>query len=83
MFLSSLLATEAFLEHSITFVVGFFAKKVNSEKSLTIFAKMLHHRLLVGLQIQLLVILPKKSHLKDISPYVKIFLLVCSVFIIQ
>ena len=33
---------------SNTYGGAFFAKKVNSKKLLTVFAKMLHHRLLFG-----------------------------------
>ena len=57
-----------YTQHSPTFVVGLFCEKVNSYKSLFIFAKKHHRRFLTGFQARLLAICQKISHLKDISP---------------
>ena len=51
----------------------FLQKKDNGKNWLTIFAKKLHHRLLVGFEIELLAILSKNSHLKDIPSYAILF----------
>ena len=71
MFLFSLQATETFSEHSQTFMAGLSTKKADSSKTLSIFAKNLHHRLFVGLWIRILEIVSRKEQIrKTIRQYV-------------